>query len=398
MPQLHFSLYDRNNNAVQDITNLVSDKQVTRRMSRPATARGRIASRLASNLSCGDKCLRVHLDDELFFNGIVWFIDDDGDENTMYTDFIAADPMIWTRYRMARDDDGDYSDPFFFRELINGPTILQHLLDNTLQYDDVDDPLPIGASRPFFGITTSGGSFPGGGASMAGAPADWPATIADIIKIMSDTGEFDCWVQPVDETAGLPDYVMGRMMTWNGNMGSDLSGSSVWNFATGNKNVRHIKRTLDMTTIGNAIRYLLGPKLDIQHWVHSIDVLTADLPNSAFIQGIAAASRDLYGEFDDIHIYDAMESESSVRHLYNGLFELETLLRIQPREMVDITPIRGVAPNFDLGDIIAFNAGSVARGGFSGEMRVYEYTLSEDVDGVFAIDKIVASADQESDA
>lgn len=398
MPQLHFSLYDRNNNAVQDITNLVSDKQVTRRMSRPATARGRIASRLANNLSCGDKCLRVHLDDELFFNGIVWFIDDDGDENTMYTDFIAADPMIWTRYRMARDDDGDYSDPFFFRELINGPTILQHLLDNTLQYDDVDDPLPIGASRPFFGITTSGGSFPGGGASMAGAPADWPATIADIIKIMSDTGEFDCWVQPVDETAGLPDYVMGRMMTWNGNMGSDLSGSSVWNFATGNKNVRHIKRTLDMTTIGNAIRYLLGPKLDIQHWVHSIDVLTADLPNSAFIQGIAAASRDLYGEFDDIHIYDAMESESSVRHLYNGLFELETLLRIQPREMVDITPIRGVAPNFDLGDIIAFNAGSVARGGFSGEMRVYEYTLSEDVDGVFAIDKIVASADQESDA
>ena len=66
--------------------------------------------------------------------------------------------------------------------------------------------------------------------------------------------------------------------------------------------------------------------------------------------------------------------------------------------MIDIIPNRGIAPNFGLGDIISFNAGSVMRGGFSGQMRVYEYTVSEDNDGVFAIDKIVASADQESDA
>lgn len=394
---LQFVIYDRYNNVIEDISSVTLDKQVTHRLNRPATARGRLPSRLASAISCGDAALKVRKDGDIFFNGIVWFVDDAGDENTAYTEFIAVSPLIWLRYRYARDDDGDFSDPFFFRELIEAPTILDHLIDNSLQYDDVDDPLPVsGLTR--LGITTSGGTFETGGTSMAGAPANFPMTIGDAIKLMTDTGEFDVVEVFVDDGDGFPDYVMSQANGYNGNYGTDLTGSVIFDFATGTRNVRAIKRTLDMSTIGNAVRMYLGPKLDIQHWVYEIDATNPDLPNALFIQALATASRDTYGKFMDLHMYDSMESESAVRHLYHGLFELEMLLRCTPRELVDIYPVNDQDLNFGLGDIVAFNAGPVLRGGFAGEMRVYEYTVSESNDGVFSIDKIVTSADQETDA
>ncbi len=396
-PSLTFLIYDRHNNLLEDVTTITLDKQVTLRLNRPATARGRMPTFLSSNLAAGNRCLRVYQDSTLIFNGIVWFIDDDGDENTMYTDFIAVDPMIWLRFRYARDDDGDFSDPYFFRELIEGPTIMRHLIDNTLQYDDIDDPFA-STTGIEIGITTTGGTFETGGPSMAGAPANYPMTIADAMKLMTDTGALDVVMTYVDESAGHSDNIMAVMSAFNGNYGNDLSGSSVWDFATGSRNVRHIKRTLDMGTIGNASRLYLGPKQDIQHWFYEIDATNPELPNLAFIQALVVASRGTYGKFMDLHIYDSMENESAVRGLYLNLFELEMLMRCTPREIIDITPVRGLAPDFGLGDIISFNAGGIARGGFSGQMRVYEYTVAEDNDGVFEISKIVASADQESDA
>jgi len=58
----------------------------------------------------------------------------------------------------------------------------------------------------------------------------------------------------------------------------------------------------------------------------------------------------------------------------------------------------GVAPvqvgDFDIGDLIAVNAGSIIRGGFSGAQRVYGYTVNFNENGILEMGEIMTSADQ----
>jgi hypothetical protein len=82
--------------------------------------------------------------------------------------------------------------------------------------------------------------------------------------------------------------------------------------------------------------------------------------------------------------------------LFLRLWQAELSARVRGRELAHITPVRGLEPAFDIGDLVSVQAGSVLRGGFSGTQRVYEYTVNIDNDGVTEIAELVTSADQES--
>lgn len=380
MGRLQFEINDRANNVIADISPYALEKSVTLRLNRPATAKFKVPSRFISGVSTGECALKVRLDGSIIFNGILWFTEDVGDENIAYTDGIAVSPMVWLKYRFARDDDGDFSNPRFMSELKYGPTIIQALGQNSITWDAAE-----------MGMDFSSGTFAGGGVDMSAAPVDWPMSIGDIATMFTDTGEVDLVETFVDSDDGYGAGIMSVLNAYNGNYGGASGYSYDW--WQGNYNVSNIRRSQDMAGICNSLWYYLGPKRSIQRWATNITYPSDD----ASLNSRILDSRSRYGKFMDIRIYDSMEIEYKARAVYVNLWDTESNLRLQPRELISITPTRGIAPTFGIGDTIPVSASSELRGGFDSSLqRVYEYTVGEDQDGVLSTTDIVTSADAES--
>jgi hypothetical protein len=103
-----------------------------------------------------------------------------------------------------------------------------------------------------------------------------------------------------------------------------------------------------------------------------------------------------------IKIYDAVDEDcipgvgTIGRELYRRLWQAETWLRSEPRDMVHITPTRETAiGSFDIGDLVTVTASSAVRGGFSGVQRIYKYTIGWDEDSVLAITELDTSPTNE---
>lgn len=398
---LQFEITDSWGNPVLDISETSWQKKVTPRLNLPATASCKARSdELPDNLE-GEHRLKVRLDGSIVFNGPIWDAQDSGDENTVYTEITAIDPIVFWGERPARDPDGDFSNPEFMLNYETGPAILEAILTHSVTWEGD------------LGVTL--GTFATGGVSVTGAPVDWPMTVSQIMALLTATGELDVVLTPSDTTDG----VMATVDGYNGDYGSDLTGSVVFDYQTGSFNVRAITRHRSMRTVCNKLWYYLGPRVQtaldpggVQHWAGNI---TGDgmpdgaggstpLPNppggdvdppSNPLGDLINASRDAYLVMMNIRVFDA--SASYVPYLYARMWQKEMQLRVTPREMLGITPIRGVAPSFGIGDLISVNAGAKLRGGFTDAVqRVYAYTISEDKDGVLETTDIVCSPDQES--
>lgn len=403
MPQQHLQFVL---SSAGDISQFCLTKSYTRRLNRPATARGMVPSHLVPSLFPGDNTLRVFEGGALKFNGIVWFVEDDGDEDTVYTEFIAVDPMIWWRYRPARDADGNFANPKFLTKQKNGPAIIRAIVSNAINAPNSD-----GSSDGPMAIDPTGGHFDASSTNLEGAPVDWPASVGDVAALLTDTGAVDVVLTPND-VAGIT----ANLVTLNAyvQFGNDLSGSVSLDYQIGTKNTRRMHRSQDMDTIGNAIRYFFTPKESPSRYRANItkddrgrgdqkpdgSFPYPDDPRAPFfdtsLQNKIAASRSRFGKYvswrtylsdRDFHIHDQ-------KALYWKLWKTESLLRVGPRELVTATPDRGTPPSFDIGDIIQVRAGAKMRGGFTAQQRVYEYTVSEDRDGPIEVSEIVTSADQ----
>jgi hypothetical protein len=346
--------------------------------------------------------------DDIDHHGRILDVSDNDDENTGTTEVTSYGPdEIW-QWRPARDgpasaDPGDFSKPEFMQTLAidGGGPVMEDIL---AQSEDGFDP-SIGEGPMLIEF----GSFATGGADLSGAPTNWPMTIAQIRSILQDSGECDVIVTPIDSGGNI-----GRVDVYNGNYGTDRSGSVRFDYATGLNNVGRIRRTQNMQKMVNKLWYYLGPKIDDQHWQGNI---TADgypdgsggalpLPNppggdqtpiTGPLGQIIADSRVANLVRMDIRIYDAFNAEAIAAALYARLWQTESLLRAQFRELVHITPIRGVVPAFDIGDIIGVSAGAAFRGGIPfGGQRVYDRTVSWNREGVVELAEIQTSADQEA--
>jgi hypothetical protein len=250
------------------------------------------------------------------------------------------------------------------------------------------------------------GSFETGGVDLSGAPTDWPMTIAEIATLLTDTGELDIVLTPIDSGGN-----MARIDCYNGDFGTDLSGSVIFDYAMGARNVSRVRWNRDITNMCNKLWYYGGPRVGTvtdpegdQHWCFNI---TADDPGLADppqtdIETLRAAAQGQYGVRMEIKIFDA-ESENCrdpavnfSRELYRRLWQIESWLRAQPHELIHITPTRETEiGSFDIGDLVMVRAGAAVRGGFSGVQRIYQYTIGWDSDGVLALDELQTSPSQE---
>jgi len=377
-----------------NVTEKVVEGSVTHELNGRATS----TVKMPIDVAVGDYYSALYIDPgagERFW-GRVEHIDDQGDEDTGYTVYTAVDPGAILEYRPARDADGDFSKPNFMIDFPTGPQMIEEILSNSITYEDT--------------LGFSLGTFETGGVDLSGLPTDWPMSIAEIIGLLTQTGEVDVVMSYTSTGATLSAY--------NGRYGSDLSGSVQFLYAMGaSSNCRGCRRTIDGSELVNKLWVYGGPRVQTaadpagdQHWKYNVtrdDPALALLPGFGAVDAAIDVSRAAYLERMLIRIFDrTSEAEGVAAHdLDRVLWLRESGLRVNPKTQVHLTPDRGTQPSFGVGDLIHVQAGSSFRGGFSGTQRVYSYTYRWDEDGVVELGEPVGqsgvpavktSADQEA--
>ncbi len=440
----------RDGTVLADITGIAMAKSLTFRLNRPASCTFRVPSYLVKDiqadgrplLCAGYRQLSVTLQSMgLCFHGIVWNIEEDGDEDMVYSQVTCYDPMMLWRYRPARDlvdsysgDAGNLSDPSFLARNQFGGPIMEEILLASENYALA----PSEAEGQLF-IDLASSSFEGGGADLSGAPTNWPMTIAEIASLLTNTGEIDIVIVPIIGgvgstiyTPGTADLIaqdvfqnMAEVHTYNAYT-TDRTASVHFDFATGDNNVRLFRRSENMDTFISKNFYFLGARKDQQHWRSNVTGDHPDLPDppggdvNPYVPGdnplgdLIEAGREEIGVFMQIGVYDNFGSgesadpdETSVYPLFLRQWQVESLLRSKPRNMVYVTPVRSGAElpaggdvfgpgDFDIGDTVTINIGDKARVAESGVQRIYQYTVDIDDDGVEALGEFQCSPDQDT--
>ena len=224
---------------------------------------------------------------------------------------------LW-QWRPARDADGDLSKPTFIQDFETGPQIMEEILINSEAWDGA--------------LNLDLGTFATGGLSLIGAPTDWPMTIMEVANLLISTGELDLVITPTDAGGGSIGQNMGTLDAYNGDYGTDLQSSVIFEYGTGLHNVRRLRWNEDMTQLCNKLRYYGGPRMQTaqdpagdQHWcwnvtgtgpcfvgpaVHCDDLPLADaeemIARYAIVEECLAESRDDYDVRMDIKIWDAL--------------------------------------------------------------------------------------------
>jgi hypothetical protein len=385
-----------------EVTNYTIEGSATRRLNRSAQA----TIRLPIDQAIGDvgSRLKIVFDGDLFFHGTILMIEDQGDEDFGYSVYNASDPMELWSWRLVKDSDGDWSYPSILDTYGDdgASRVMYNALDNSIYA--VDDALDPDGSL-FIALDSANFSY--GGFPVKAGPSDWPMTIAELFELLVSTGTVDIILQPIDSGGN-----MAIAYGYNGDYGTDLSGSVSFDYGMGSYNVRQVRRSVDMSSLVNKLQYLGGPKMSTiadpnatQHWCFEVAGLNAEnYPDPPYTEVIAKRDESWgkYGKRQEVRIYDA-EAENCrdpintyARDLYRRLWLIETWIRSAPRELVHVTPTRGTGiGDFDIGDLVTVQAGSFFRGGFSGKQRIYAYTVSWDADGVLELGELQTSADQE---
>jgi hypothetical protein len=254
------------------------------------------------------------------------------------------------------------------------------------------------------------GTFATGGASMVGMPADWPMNISEVMSMLAETGQLDM-VETFIDSGGN----MSQLSFYNGDYGANKTGSVWFRYAEGSSsNARACRWTFDMSEIMNKLWIYLGPRVKPksdpqgdQHWAANItgDSTFPDLPRLPASVVLAArdASQTSYFVRMLIRIFDG--DESVLLDLYKAWWLTESWLRLKPKQLISITPHRGIAPTFRCGDVIRISAGTDFAGGFDKVQRVMGYSYRWTKDGPIELGEpigapagtaaVVTTADQE---
>jgi hypothetical protein len=242
-----------------DVTSVSVSGSSTRRLNRPSVATVKIP--MAESIGGVGSLLKIEFNGTLHHHGRVLLCETDTQEDTGYTTYNSTDPLELWAFRPVRDADGDFSKPTIIEDYQTGPQIVEQMILNS------EDPggIPGTAEGPLF---LSMGSFETGGEDLTGAPTDWPMTMADLASLLISTGELDIVLTPIDSGGN-----MAQIDCYNGDYGTDLTGSVVFQYGMGARNVRRLRWNQDMTKMVNKLWYYLGPRVrtpeDIagdQHW------------------------------------------------------------------------------------------------------------------------------------
>ena len=402
-----------------DVTNVCVSGSWTPRLNRPAQAQVNIPRQEASVGGPGSILKISEAGAGLVFHGRVLLCETSMGVDTGYKTFNAQDPMEMWQWRPVRDDDCDFSLPTIIEDYITGPEILEAMLlnsagDGGCNHADCVDADAGDCEGPLF---LDIGTIETGGCDLTGAPTDWPMSIAQLYSLLVSTGCLDAVIVPTDPGGGI----MGTLSAYNGDYGTDLSGSVVFEYGTGAFNMSDYRRVQDMTNMTNKLWYFMGPRIQTpsdpagdQHWCYNITGDDPGLPNP-FPNGANRATfladrisdRGTYGTRMEVQIFDAGECSlgaggvwetdccggdpltATFRELYRNRWATESWIRNQPRDLVHVTPVREAEiGTFGIGDLVGID---IPIEGVNGAQRVYAYTCSWDNDGVLALSELQTS-------
>lgn len=400
-----------------DVSGIALEGSSSRRLNR--ISQGQVKFPMNTAVGGVGSRAKIVFDGQLHLHGRVMTTELDAGEDFGYIVYNIEDPMELWKQRPCRDYDtltpGNLIDPTFLEEEQSGPQIIEHIMlasENAALIPDAAE----GPLRLEYGF------FETGGADLSGAPVNWPMTMAEMATLLTSTGRLDIVLTPIDSGGN-----MARIDCYNGAYGTDRRGSVIFEYGMGARNIRGLRWVDDITNVTNKLQYFFTPRETTRRYKANITGDDPCLYYGGGEEGAGGSIRDcnqgahnplgalrresqaLYDvryeaqEFDvgeltkeDHGLEDFCDPECLVRdpkrELWRWLWQVESTIRAKPRQMFHITPIRGHGINsFDIGDLITIQAGAQIRGGFSLVGRVYEYTVSWDEDGPFALTEIVTS-------
>lgn len=417
-----------------EITNYCVAGSWTPRLNRPAQATVTVPMEMPIAGDCGDLLKIILTDgntDEIVFHGRVMNIETNTDKDGGRTVFNAMDAMELWQSRPVRADDGDFSKPAgrndgtpdIIADNVTAPAILEAMLNNSVSNAGPNGGLPPTDAEGPIELNITGVA--GGGVSVVGAPVDWPMTIAELYSLLVSTGQIDAVITYTDPGGG----VTGDLDIYNGDFGTDLSGSVLFQYGTGLRNVQSLRWNRDMTNMVNKYWLYGGPRIQSaadpfgdQHWCFNVQGFdtglayppggrsvnpdnsqyTAADPNNQLGNKIYASRQD-FGVRMRIDIFDAYDDDcipgfgTLGRELYRRTWQIFSWLASEPREIIHVTPNPDAEIGcFGIGDLVHVEAASQVRGGFSGSQRIYEYTISWDATpSTLTLSELQTSADNE---
>lgn len=424
-PRYRFVLGSRTAyDTLADITHISYQRQGTYRLNRPAvwtltvpTDQPEVYELYGDGLPnlCKGRTLRVYRtsslgDEQIVFNGIIISVAYSGNKQTASAMVTAIDPSYWWARRYMRDSTGNLGSPLTGYGLgpLSGGEILGIALSNSKTFDgglmldivsgettnSIDD-------RDMLGIVDS----------------SFPKTIADLSTFLTNTGELDVVIQPIDtwEGAGFEPGIAGGAndQTIVGRLhavttyGNDLPSTS-FDYGQGAHNVDEIVYTDSMETLANKLWFYLGNRIsenplrfaggNIVHDDPGLQVAPY-LATQQVIESLVTDSRERYGVWHEIQYYDTYRR--SMRGLFETLWQMEILMRVNGRALLELTPTAEVSPfpfeDYYLGDIPRVNTNGQKLGiELSGlEARVYGFDVSPDNEGVERLGKLTLSTNGE---
>lgn len=357
-------LCDWNGTKISHITSLGRNRQLQFRMNRPAMFTFEVPSddaRVSGTHTDGKPLLWAEpgwrvikayrhevLEDGsatrvLRFAGYVWNVGDAGEPGSAWTQVTAFDPL---QVLAARHTNEPGTAAVKFTDQI-GATIVRQLVDTT------------NATRGRTGITTEGGVFEQ--TPTRTVSYDMKPLSEACFELASSFNGFDMYLEPVDREDGI----LGRLHCYARLGLTQPDAVFAWGLAP--NNCRSIRRLGDGAIVVTHL-YGLGA-----NGIHSAAIDPA--PGPLLLEGF-----ENYSEVQNQALLDALIAE-------------ELGFRKVPRELVEITPASGRAPepfvHFHLGDLVFVYCGPRLRGGFQGLMRIYGLTLSISEEGVETVTQIV---------
>lgn len=407
-------IYDLASVELADISSIALEKTLKRRLNHTrsftiqAPAGHALLTSVADDgypvLRKGNRKLLVWEDGEIIFHGRIFNVERTGNGTENLVTMTAFDPWMELGYesedragRPVRDETANFINPVFKGtgsggvNVISGPDLIYQILTNS---QDPDPTLGEGALP----ITLTG-SF-----DLNVPPAidlscfdtmDWPVLCGDFIQQLVETGVVDVDMRPVDVTEGFDPYVMVELSAVS-LQGADRHATVHFDYWTGSRNAAACRHVEEFSTINNKLFDYLGPRIDKQHWRANI------APDSPGVTVEVDASRALYGgpdggQFMSIRAFDSVGTESTLRPLYMALYNAELGLRLEPRDMLFITP--SIKPlfvppsDFDVGDLVSVNTGAEFGIELAEAQRVYGYDKTWDRQGAVRISELITSAD-----
>lgn len=431
-------LYDLATTELADISNVALEKTMTsvhngaRQFVIQAMANESVFTDVAGdgfpNLEAGDRKLLVWEDGTIIFHGRIFNVERNGDGTSNRVTITAFDPFMELGFdpdkagRPVRGStvqptagtpfgnyDGNFISPLFASSVgaqvgVSGPDLIYQILTNSqntgVETDPTpgEGPLPIDLTTGTFDLTV-----PPAVDLSALEVVTWPKMCGDFITMLTSTGTCDFFMRPVDPTEGLDSYAMVALSAVS-RWGTDKSASVNFDYFTGDYNAGAVRYSQDFSTVCNKLYDLLGPAINASSTRWKAD-LTPTLAGVSLAAAITA-SRTRYGgpamvpgQFMQIREYDIAGTGSGSMVLNLALWTAEQTYRVNPRDLLYITPRSDTAgvftapQDFDTGDTIAINVGADFGLALADTQVVFGYVKTWSREGVASLSELVTSAD-----